>query len=167
MVLCVLVTLCVWFFFWCLFVFKCLLYCCFVFCFGLWCVVFFVFFFFSFCFSSRRRHTGSRTVSWARRCVAETAMTRACQNCPSFIAYDGEHCGDCGGAYAAARECKPCARIGLQKHSRNKCGARTTLPYIPNAMRCACAEPTSSEAWCTICGGKSYCLLYTYDAAVE
>eukprot|EP00831_Metopus_contortus_P037545 TRINITY_DN2956_c0_g1_i8.p1 TRINITY_DN2956_c0_g1~~TRINITY_DN2956_c0_g1_i8.p1 ORF type:complete len:102 (+),score=35.81 TRINITY_DN2956_c0_g1_i8:126-431(+) len=33
-----------------------------------------VFYFFFFFFSSRRRHTRCREVSWARRCVQETAL---------------------------------------------------------------------------------------------
>eukprot|EP00831_Metopus_contortus_P079850 TRINITY_DN8031_c0_g1_i1.p2 TRINITY_DN8031_c0_g1~~TRINITY_DN8031_c0_g1_i1.p2 ORF type:complete len:148 (-),score=57.09 TRINITY_DN8031_c0_g1_i1:78-521(-) len=35
------------------------------------------FFFFFFFFSSRRRHTRCREVSWARRCVQETALMEA------------------------------------------------------------------------------------------
>eukprot|EP00831_Metopus_contortus_P007529 TRINITY_DN1287_c0_g1_i9.p3 TRINITY_DN1287_c0_g1~~TRINITY_DN1287_c0_g1_i9.p3 ORF type:complete len:114 (+),score=37.29 TRINITY_DN1287_c0_g1_i9:90-431(+) len=46
----------------------------FVFWFVLFFFSFFFSFFFFFFFSSRRRHTRCREVSWARRCVQETAL---------------------------------------------------------------------------------------------
>ena len=91
-----------------------------------------------------------------RRAEVQRSMNRPCQNCPSLNAYDGQLCGDCGVAYAAVRECKPCARNGLHAHACSDCGGRTTLPYVPNALRCACDQPPSTDAWCTLCGGKSY-----------
>ncbi len=51
-------------------------------------VVVFVFFF----FSSRRRHTMSSTVSWARRCVLGTAVSISAATWPKVTLAQGHFC---------------------------------------------------------------------------
>eukprot|EP00831_Metopus_contortus_P045440 TRINITY_DN36414_c0_g1_i2.p1 TRINITY_DN36414_c0_g1~~TRINITY_DN36414_c0_g1_i2.p1 ORF type:complete len:144 (+),score=38.63 TRINITY_DN36414_c0_g1_i2:3-434(+) len=51
---------------------------------GVWVIICVLLFFFFF-FSSRRRHTRCREVSWARRCVQETATMLANENPDNFF----------------------------------------------------------------------------------